>query len=150
MPADCVQVLSLRLGSDDVEFVDDATWNAYSDATGYTSHTLGRVFGSTIELYPTPSAGTSYAIRYAYVPLALAQPEDEPEIAANLQPRLVQYTLAMCKYKEGEPGEGDRYLSLYEAGLPAPPLGSLTQRPGPLSIGFAEGPFDIDPDAIHR
>jgi hypothetical protein len=149
MPSDSVQVLSLRLAEDDVEFVDDATWNAYSDSSSPLQHTIARVFAGQIELYPDPGS-TTYELRYSYSPAPLDTPEDAPALPAHLHSRLAQYAIAMCRYKEGQLGEGDRMMSLYESALPAPALGAINLRPGPLSIGMAPTPFDSDPDTIHR
>jgi hypothetical protein len=148
LPQDCLQVLSLRLNKDDVEFVDDATWNAFSDSESVIGHTIGRVFNRTIELYP-PS-GSAYKLRYAYAPTPLEYPEDSPDLPVHLHSKLPNYAVAMCRYKEGQIQEGDRMMGVYEASLPEAPLGLLTLRPGPLSIGFAPGPWDSDPDTIHR
>lgn len=148
LPDDCLQILSLRLTKDDVEFVDDATWNAFSDADAHISHTIGRVFAKTIELYP-PSGG-AYSLRYAYAPTPMELPEDVPDLPLHLHQKLPNYAVAMCRYKEGQIAEGDRMLGVYEASLPPAPLGILTLRPGPLSVGFAPGPWDTDPDTIHR
>src|SRR6266540_4355797 len=48
-PADLIRVLQLRLGTDDVAFVNDQVFWDWKDSTGTPSVPVGRVFGSNLE-----------------------------------------------------------------------------------------------------
>lgn len=141
LPDTFVSVITLRLGTTDVQFVDDDTWWAYSDQASSPDTTLGRVFNETIELYPTPSTGTAYKIRYVKKPTALSAGADVPAIPEELHKKLVFYAVSRGKLKEGQEGMSDRYMAMYEEGL-----ASLNSRsrvvPGPLFITMSGGPFD--------
>ncbi len=145
------RIVSLRLGSDDdVEFTDDEVFWSWSDGGDTPDHTLGRVWNETIELYPTPTTGTAYSLRYAHLPTAVMEgPEDIPELPTQLHPKLVHYARAHALYRCNEESKGDRFLALYEDGLPPVSTGVEASRPGPLSISLEPGPFDSDPDARH-
>jgi len=151
LPADFLEPITLRLGTeDDVEFVDDEVWFTYSDATATLSHTLARVWESDIEIYPTPEANTAYSLRYYKAPAQLAIAADVPQLAAEQHMRLVNYARAHAKYALGEFAAGDRYMAMFEAGLP-PPRGSRAKlNPGPLTVSLEPGPFDFDSDRRHN
>ena len=144
-----VQVLSLRFGDDDVEWVDDDTFNAWKDSDATPPHTLGRVWNSAIELYPVPSIGTAYVLRYSYLPAVMEDVGDEPALPVHLHVKLVYYALAQAKLKYGELDEADRFLVMYEQNLPPPIRGLITLRPAPLSLIPVGGVFDLDPEARH-
>jgi hypothetical protein len=151
LPSNFLDVIGLRLGTagDDVAFVDDATWFDFSDAGATPPVTLGRPFGNNLELYPTPVAGTPYSLRHVRKPAVLVNDSDTPEIPEELHVRLVNYDRAHAKFKDGELQEGQTYLALYEANLPASPRGRRRQFPGPLSLAPSPGVIDEDPEARH-
>jgi hypothetical protein len=152
LPADLLEVSGLRLGAagDDVAFVDTDTWFDYSDAGGTPPVTLGRVFGGTLELYPTPTTGTAYSLRYVVKPAVLTADSDTPEIPEELHVRLANYARAHAKYKAAELNEGNTYMALYEANLPSSPRGRRRQFPGSLSLTPIGNTFDDDPEARHN
>lgn len=141
-------VLSLRLGIDDVEFVDDDVFWSWSDDAGTPKTTLGRVFEGVIELYPAPAAA-SYALRYIREPTLLDSDDDEPELPQHLQVKLIRYAQAQAFLKMDQANEFTAYLALYEEGLPGPPGIIKPINPGPLTVTRELGPFDLDPDARH-
>lgn len=146
LPSTFVSVISLRLGTTDVHFVDDDLWWAYSDEAADPDTTLGRVFNETIELYPTPTTGTAYKIRYVKKPTALSAGADVPAIPEELHKKLVFYATSRGKLKEGQEGMSDRYLAMYEEGLS--PLNSRSRVvPGPFNITMQAGPFDTSESA---
>src|SRR5512134_1267731 len=53
VPADLVEIQVYRVGSQEVEFVDDDTFWAYQDEGSDVSHPLGRIFNKVIETYPS-------------------------------------------------------------------------------------------------
>ncbi len=133
-PADFISPLSLRLGTDDVEFVDDVTfWNRQDDASTPVN-TLGRVFNDKIELYPKPTSGTAFRLRYVRKPTALSSGSDAPAIGEEYHRKLVDYAKAQALLKEGrELGVADRYRADYERDLaPLNPRSRMT--PGPLTM----------------
>lgn len=144
-----VQVLSLRFGDDDVEWVDDVTFNSWYDSDATPPHTLGKVWNTGIELYPAPALGTAYTLRYSYLPTVLDTVEDEPLLPTHLHVKLVYYAAAQAKLKYGELDEADRFLVMYEQNLPPPIRGLVLMRPAPLSLVPEGGPFDLDPEARH-
>jgi hypothetical protein len=148
LPTDFVSVLQLRLGTDDVEFVDDQLFWDWKDSTGTPAHPLGRVFGQTMEVYPSPVAGTAYALRYVARPAVLDSDADQPDIPQTWQLKMVRYAQAMAQTALHEFADADRYMALYEAGLPARP-NNEKNMPGPLQLSPAMGPFDEDLDARH-
>lgn len=151
LPADLLDVISLRLGTADgnVAFVDTDTWFDFSDAGATPPKTLGRPFGNNLELYPTPTTGTAYSLRYVVKPAPLVNDSDTPEIPEELHVRLVNYDRAHAKIKAAELQEGNTYMALYEAGLPSSPRGKRRQFPGPLSLAPVPGVIDEDPEARH-
>lgn len=143
-----LSVLSLRLGSDDVEFVDEDVWNSYLDAGATAAHSIAYVFEGDIYIYPSP-AGASYTLRYVREPTILSADTDEPELPAHLQVRLIRYAQAHAFLKLDQPNEFTAYLALYEEGLPAPPGVVKPINPGPLVVSYEKGPFDLIPESRH-
>jgi hypothetical protein len=142
-----VKVTSLRLfPDDDVEFVASENWGAWKDEDGTPLHTIGRIYNGVIELYPTPNTGTAYELRYESLPPPLANDDDASTLPHHLHPRLVYYARAMALLKAGEMGAADRFQQMYENGLPAPDLGKAKLQPGPFTMTFEPGPWDLDPD----
>jgi hypothetical protein len=124
-----------------VEFTDDAVFDSWRLSESEPSNVLGRIYNGTIETYPVV-VSLAYTLRYVYTPTTLDSVGDSPLIPAELQVRMVNYARAHCKYKEGEMAEGDRYLSMYEDGLPTAPLGARRERPGPFNLTLVPGVFD--------
>jgi hypothetical protein len=148
IPGDYLDGISLRLGAgNDVEFVNNEVYHSYLDGGGTPSHSLGRVFGAFIELYPVPSS-SSYVLRYVRLPAHLSNTGDIPEVPAHLHRRLIHYAQAQILYRLGEAALGDRYMGMYADGLPRSDLGRWRSRPGPLALVPVAGPFDTD-DAAH-
>lgn len=141
VPSDFVEPISLRLGTDDVEWVDDNVWWEYQDQGATPSHPIGRVFSGSLEVYPVPAAGTSYTLRYVR---EVKEAADLSLLPNELHKKAVEYATAKARWKEGEQTDGDRYLTLYEQGLPAAPLGRNRINPGPMSVSYVPGPFDTD------
>lgn len=147
-----VRILSLTLGTDDqVEFTDAATWQSHKDGGTSPPRTLGRLGndGASIELYPTPTTGTSYSMRYVWIPSGtgtgtklLDDPTDEPKLPKHLHRKMVIYAQAQGKLALGEYYDHDRLMALYEQGLPPPPVGKALIFIGPDSILPTPGPFD--------
>lgn len=141
LPTDYIRVLTLRLGDDDVQFVDDEVFWSHYDVGSSPSNTLGRVFNDKIEMYPLPASGQATKLRYIKKPTALSAGADSPSIPEELQSKIVDYARAHVKYKEGEFGAGDRYLAMYEDNLP--PLPHLQRRlPGPIVLSPSGSYFE--------
>jgi hypothetical protein len=149
LPTGFVEVISLRLGDDDdAEFTSGANWNAWSDDGAEPGHTLYRIFGSVIELYPTPDAGTEYTLRFVKEPTTLDSAEDTPGIPTHLHRKLVFYARAMALAQEKDFQGSTYWLGLYEDGLPPVPSGREKYVPGPVQVTPAAGVFDT-PGARH-
>lgn len=150
LPTDFLEPITLRLGDDDdVEFVDDDVWWTWSDAGADLTHTIARVFGANIDLYPTPAASTAYVLRYISLPAELTADGDISELPANLHPKATLYALWQAMMKLAEDGKADRFLGMYEEGLPPLPTGTARFNPGPITLWYQPGPFDEDPQARH-
>ncbi len=152
LPADFVKSLTLTalLSSSDaeqtrIEFVDDDIYDSWrlAEATP-PAGAFGRIFGSNIETYPNV-VSMAYTLRYLYAPATLDSNADVPDLPVEQHIRLVNYARAHAKYQEGELDEGDRYMGLYQAGLPAPPSSYSRQHPGPFSLTPAPSYWDGDP-----
>lgn len=140
IPSDYADLVSLKVdrsGADNdyVLFVDDDLWNYHNEAGSDLSVTIGRTFNGNFELYPTPS-GTTYTLRY------WSSSSDIAGFTGALRTRIANYARAYAKWKEGDMGQGDRYMELYERGLPDP-LNTGKNRPIlPATIRPAFGWFD--------
>lgn len=141
LATDAISVLSVRLGTDDARFVDDELFWSYEDEGGVPENTFFRVFNDKIELYPKPSDGQAFRVRYVKKPTALSLGTDSPAIQEELQKKMVRYAQAHARLKEGHEGQSDRYMAMYEDGLPPlTPRNRMT--PGPLVMQVAGGPWD--------
>ncbi len=138
------EVLSLRLGTVDVQFVASDLFNDWQDAGDTPPVTIARVFDGQIELYPIPDELTPYTLRYAYVPADLVDPSDEHMLPTHLERKLVEYAVAQAKYKDDDPANGDRWFSRFEQGLPQLSTGRETLQPGPMSFQPAQSWFEAD------
>jgi hypothetical protein len=149
IPDDLIRPMSLRLGTDDVNFdVTQDEWFGMHDSSMMPVPTAGRVFGNSIELYPPPTDGTAFVLRYVRMPEALADEADVPELPLELHDKLVQFATARGLYKEREDALADRYRQEYEHGLPRRTLGAF-RKAQPPTFRFEPGPFDLDPEARH-
>lgn len=142
-----LEIVSLRLATVDVAFVDDDTWNSWSDSAESPPTTLGRVFNGNIELYPTPTTGTAYVLRYVESPPELVAGADVPDLPTYLHWKLVHYARYLALLKDGD-SDATNHLAKYELGLPDPPTGIVKIQPPPYGVSFAAGPFDVA-DAAH-
>lgn len=157
LPTDFMEIQGLRLGTvsahgtDDVSFTDPDTWWHYSDNgldvpnDGF----IGRIWAGKIEVYPAPVANAFYKLRYVYQPIDLVADGDVSALPDEWHIRMVQYGRAHAKYKEGEDGQGDRYLTLYETGLPSLRSPRSQLRPGPITLTNEWNAFDSDTESIH-
>lgn len=138
LPTDFIAGQSLTLtnteGTARVEFTSEDIFDSYQDANVVPPHTLARVWQGNIELFPTPIAGTTYSLRYAYIPADLANPDDVCTLPMGLQLKMVSYAVAQAKYAEAEIDEADRYMAEYERELPAPNIGKEKYVVGPISL----------------
>lgn len=124
-----------------VEFVNDVVYDSWRLSPSTPANTLGRIFDGSIETYPVV-VSQAYTLRYILAPTELNSSADIPDIPVELHLRLVNYARGQAKYAEGELSEGDRYMGMYEAGLPAPPTSVSRNIPGPLNLVPAPSIFD--------
>lgn len=143
LPADTVRPLSLRLSDEDdvdLSLDDESFFNAY-DAGSTLQSTIGRIHAGSIELYPTPTTGTAYSLRYVYEPTDMSASGDVSGLPAELDNKILNYMKAQASYKLGDATMGDRYMAMYEDGLPAHPLGRTKTKPS-LTIRVDASPFE--------
>ncbi len=138
------EVLSLRLGTVDVQFVNSELFNDWQDAGDVPPVTLGRIFNGQIELYPIPDELTEYTLRYAFVPADLVDAADEHMLPTQMERKLVEYAVASAKLKDGDDATSDRFFARYEQGLPQLATGRETLQPGPMSFQPAQSWFEED------
>lgn len=143
------RVLSLRLGTDDVEFTNDDVFHSWADSGDTPPHTLGRSFDGQIELYPVPADGTAYELRYEHFPEPFASDAASSALPHHLHPRIVFYARHMAFLKVDDLPSSERFLAMYLEGLPGPDLGRAKIDPGPIRVSRASGPFDTDAEARH-
>jgi hypothetical protein len=147
VPSDFVELESLWIGSTPVNIVDDATFLSFSEsgvspyASSQVSAILGRANGSTFETFPV-QVSQAYTLEYVARPAELVGELDQPvELSLELVPRIVNYARAYAKWQEGESQEGDKYMALYEQGLPGSPRDTFKRRPFPMTLIPEPGPF---------
>lgn len=116
-----------------VRFVDDDVFDSWRLVGDTPDAIFARIFNGTLETYPT-QASVSYTWRYVKKPTALTSASDEPTLPEELHIRLINYARAHAKFQEGELDEGDRYMAMYETGLPGPPLAGHREMPGPINL----------------
>ena len=139
-----LEIQDLLLGTDDrVEFISSPDWNALLDNGATPTRTVARVFDGNIELYPTPTTGTAYVLRFKRLPTPLIAGEDTVELPSQLHRKAIEYMKAQGRFKSGDFDEGNNWLSLYEQSLPrvssgrerffTPPI-SMTRRPSAMDL----------------
>jgi hypothetical protein len=142
IPDNYLKTITLRLGTDDnVEPVDDQSWYDWSDSTLTPSHSIARVFGEAIEVYPTPAANTEYVLRYVGRPTTLVEGSDKQELPIELQLRAINYARGHAKLIEGDKSMSDRYLGMALEGL-APSEPRQRFVPGPIQLVPQESVFE--------
>jgi hypothetical protein len=144
-----VETLILGDEGDEVVFVDDEIWQAYSDSGAVPTFTLGKVFAEVIYLYPGPTSATDYILRATHVPAPLTTGSDTHALPLHMERKITDYAKAMAFYKLDDIGRGDRHMSMYEEGLFPVATGREIARPGPMTLVPVEGPFDMDYEARH-
>jgi len=143
IPDSFLKTITLRIGSDDVETVDDQDWWDWTDSAASPTHSLSRVFGSYIEIYPTPAANAAYVLRYVGKPSELVEGEDMQELPVELQIRAINYARGHAKLIEGDKSTADRYIGMAYDGLP--PYESRQRFvPGPIQLVPSSTPFESD------
>ena len=143
-----VRVTSFRLEDDDVEFVDADTFYAWLDSGAIPAHSIAIIFAGSVQTYPTPASGIDYVLRYTSVPPTMTS-ATTVSLPVYLHSRMLRFAEAQAYYKMGEVGRGRDALAQYEDGLPGAPLGADKLTPGPFTLQFEPGPFDLDSEARH-
>ena len=146
LPGDFVSMHWLKVNgaSDEVQFVDDAvfmSWLDQAQSVGGSSIVLGRIFAEAIETYPVQDS-VDYVLRYQYDPPEMVADADHSALPRFYCPKMINYARAHAMYKDGDTGMGDRYMSMYESGLPGSEYGRARLNPGPMTMRFQRGPFD--------
>lgn len=142
------EIQTLHIGGYEVLFVSDDEFDDYRDNGATPSVTIGRIFDGNIELYPAPTTGTAYVLRYVREPAAMVEHSDTSELPSQHHRKLVAFAASEALYQDGNFTLADRKKAEYERGLPDPPTGLIRLQPGPFSLSFAGGPFDTE-DAKH-
>lgn len=152
VPADFVDIEGFRIGTADVVFVDSQSfWGAKDESLTLEEPAayLGRIFGGNFEVYPAPAAATAYKLRYIRKPATLSGDSDVPEIPEEWHVHMTYYATARALYKLNEEGNADRYMAMYQEGLPPKRSPRSRNRPGSRAIVVEGNAFDYDPEATH-
>jgi hypothetical protein len=136
-----VEILGLRFGSSEVEFVNDAVFDSWAGAAPPTM--IARVWQNQIEVSPTPDLD-DYELKIAFIPAELVQPGDVHVLPIQLERKLVEYAVSQAKLKDEDFASSDRWFIKYEQGLPQVSTSRSVQQPGPLSLGLEPSYFDLD------
>lgn len=148
LPATLIEIKSLHLAGEPVEFTSADIWNSWSNAGDTPLRTLGKVLGTNIVLYPTPTTGTAYTLIHTFFPTDLANDNDDVTLPPELEDKMVYYAISRAYMKWREFATADRFMTMYLTGLAGSSSGRSRVQPGPLSITFEGGPFDTA-DARH-
>lgn len=152
VPTDLIDIDGFRIGTGDVAFVDSQSfWNAKDDAITLAEPKpyIGRIFQGNFEIYPAPATTTAYKLRYIRTPATLALDADVPEIPVEWHVHLTYYATARAYYKLNEDALGDRYMAMYQEGLPPKRSPRSRNRPGKRAVVVEPNAFDYDPEAMH-
>ena len=149
IPSDLIEVMDAWVGTTPLVFHDDATFETYTAAgtTPYLSTNSVAVLArvditlANIETYPA-AVSTAYTLHYVARPAVMVAEDDTPAyLSAELLPRIVNYARAHAKWQEGEEQEGQRYMAMYEQGLPGAPREMARRRPQSIMLIPEAGPF---------
>jgi hypothetical protein len=146
------ELISLDLGAaadDHVEIVSIDDWNYANDNGISRSHTIAYIYDGVLTMYPTPTTGTAYSLRYRGLPPHMVSTSDDWQLPRWTERKAIAYARYQASLVEDRPGIADRYLGEYEQDLPSVPLGRAAKFPGPLRVTIAAGPFDRDTGARH-
>jgi hypothetical protein len=130
VPTDYIELIDLWIGVEAVSWVTDPAYQFFAVPQSNVDGILARMDGqTTIETYPA-QVSKAYTLRYAARPVEMLVDQDTPAtISRELTPRLVNYARAYAKWQEGMNDEGDRFMALYEQGLPMSPRDQFKLRP---------------------
>ena len=150
LPSTYIGGASLRVGTeiDDVEWVDNETFDSWRRGGEDPPHTIGRIFAGNFEVYPTPDVGEAYTLRYAKTPTILDDDADTAQVMPVYEQNMIAYARAHAKLKDGETGEYEAYMSMFDKGLPETMGPTTNFKPGPMNLRYEPGPFDTA-DAGH-
>lgn len=135
LPTDVTRVLAVRNNTDDVvmrsyegrdqHFVDDPAQDLVGVPRAY------RLFGSTIQVFPLPSANTVLAIEYPAPPTELTANSDEPLFPEQYHRILVEGALSRAYEDDGQMDQAASAKQRYDAmlaGMKVDLLASRTSR----------------------
>ena len=142
VPSDFIEVIDLWQGTLPINFVTDPTFQFFAVPVQMMDSILARMDGpNTIETYPV-QVSKAYTLRYAARPTEMLLDADTPSsISKELCPRIINYARAYAKWQEGMEDEGNRYMALYEQGLPAAPRDQFKLRPAAPDLYVVDVPF---------
>lgn len=153
VPTDYVELIQLRIGDDAVAMVDKQNFDSWVEAGIEAQQPLGWYHAiegvEYIRIWPTPATDTTFSMNYVRQPAELDDPNDEPEIPRQLHTKMVQYGRAHGMWQMGEMEHGDRYMQLYESGLPAPDTARVRKFGGGLSVKRDFTNWDREPGISH-
>lgn len=136
LPADFMEFISLVVDDEVPEFVDRETYRLWEEE-GSPPKTIAQVFGGNIELFPAPSA-VAYTLRYWS-----SSSDSLTEFHGGLRLRLTNYATYRALMKVRDYTGADRFLRMYESGLPSPNVRGRNQEAGPIQVTpILDGYFD--------
>jgi hypothetical protein len=130
--SDVVEVYRVWVDNKRADLVDRATFNHYSlrqlpvdeqlpiDKMLCFLETTPGTAAVTLRTYPK-AAGKTAIVDHALHATLMVDDSSTPDFLIDyptLIPKVINYARAYAKWQEGETAEGDRYMMLYEEGLP--------------------------------
>ena len=137
LPEDCTDLITLKFATDDIaEWVNEDVFNLMVEEAGNPATSVYRIFNGQVEVYPVPTNGATAEARFwTTTDTSLAG------ITATLKTKIVNYARSHALLKIYEFDLADRYMAMYERGLPQPELRGQN-RTGPLKLTPKAGPFE--------
>jgi hypothetical protein len=143
--------VALADGSYEVEFVENSKFQQFLDAASSLPHTIGRLYGGQVELYPHPADGTAWTWRYIAYGSQLVEGTDKTDIPFALQVRVVQFARAQALLAQGLPQDVQRaqqYIAQFAGGIPEAGAVFPMIEPANFDLVPMAGPWDTA-DARH-
>lgn len=111
---------------------------------------IGAVYNQKVYLHPAPVDGTTFEVGYIATATQLTTNGDTFPLPLMWEKKVGHYVRAQAYRRLGEIALSDREMADYEAGLRPSSSSADRTTPGRIDMAQALGPFDLDPDAIHR
>ncbi len=142
LPTDFIEPTTFSMGAVPLQEATNDLFDSYALVGVAPSTVFYRFYNNKIETYPQQK-NVAYILKYTQVPTRLINDTDVfADLPAELEIRLVHYGRGQCRYIEGDQADGDRYMAIYNAGIPSVPRAAFRFGRGPNELVPASGVFD--------